>query len=124
VAQAKIDGSELSLMDYESAHSTLLKVLLGEKLLPGVGPKVADCVLLYSCGKNEAVPIDVWIARELAESYPAMLPKSIRTKLSPEKKARLTKAEYSRVSSSVRAYFGQYAGYAQQYLFMMARDRG
>lgn len=124
VAQARIDGGELSLMDYESAHRALMNVLLGEKLLPGVGPKVADCVLLYSCGKNEAFPIDVWIARELAESYPRLIPKTIRRKFSPEKKARLTRAEYSTVSSSVRAYFGQYAGYAQQYLFMMARDRG
>ncbi len=122
VAQQKVDPGELSMMDYGRAHESLSKVLAGEKVLPGVGPKVADCVLLYSCGKDEAFPIDVWIARALARSYPGLLGKSARIRLASKGKTRLARNEYLRISAAARAYFGRYAGYAQQYLFMMARD--
>ena len=122
VEEGRVDFSELSLLDYEEARRTLVKDLLGEKLLPGVGPKVADCVLLYSYDKDEAFPIDVWIAREIVKSYPTLLDPSLRMKLAPERKAKIGRGDYDRISSEVRSYFGPYAGYAQQYLFMMARS--
>jgi N-glycosylase/DNA lyase len=122
VEEGTVDFSELSLLDYEEARGTLVKGLLGEKLLPGVGPKVADCVLLYSFDKDEAFPIDVWIAREVVRSYPTLLDSSLRTKLAPEKRVKIGRRDYDRISSAVRSYFGPYAGYAQQYLFMMARS--
>ena len=38
--------------------------------IKGVGPKVADCVLLFSCQKYECVPMDVWMKRAVAEYFP------------------------------------------------------
>ncbi len=121
VDEGKVDFSEVSLQDYQEARRTLLKELFGEKLLLGVGPKVADCVLLYSFGKDEAFPIDVWVARELAKSYPKLLTPELRRKLAPKHAAKLARGDYDRLSSSARTFFGRYAGYAQQYLFMLAR---
>lgn len=121
VGSGRIDFGELSLLDYEAARELLLRRLSGEKVLLGVGPKVADCVLLFSCGKDEAFPIDVWIARSLARFYPRLLDPKLRKKLGVTK-ARLTSGEYARISAAARKHFGMYAGYAQQYLFMMARS--
>jgi N-glycosylase/DNA lyase len=123
VVQGKIDGGEISLMSYEEAQRALLKIIFGEKVLLGVGPKVADCVLLYSCGKNEAFPIDVWIARELTRSYPDFFSAHLLKKLSRNAKVKLTGGDYLSISAAARSYFGAYAGYAQQYLFMMAREK-
>ena len=121
VEDGKADFSEVSLQKYEDARRTLLKELLGEKILMGVGPKVADCVLLYSCGKDEAFPIDVWIARAIVKSYPHLLEGNLLKKLESGRKTKLTLRDYSRISEAARGYFGQYAGYAQQYLFMNSR---
>jgi N-glycosylase/DNA lyase len=121
VAEGKVDFG-LASLPYEEARGALLKELFGEKLLLGVGPKVADCVLLYSCGKDEAFPIDVWIARVLSSSYPRLLETSIRSRLAREGKVKLSSQDYARLSKSVRAYFGEFAGYAQQYLYMAARE--
>jgi len=124
VSRGVVDGGEIELMSYEQAHSALLKVLSGEKLLVGVGPKVADCVLLYSCGKDEAFPIDVWVARELTDSYPKLVEPRVLKKLSREQAGKLTRLEYTDLSRAARAYFGPYSGYAQQYLYMLGRGRG
>lgn len=124
VAGGKIDLAGLSELPYEDARKELLRDLLGEKVLLGVGPKVADCFLLYSCGKDEAFPIDVWISRELNRSYPGLIPKKVLRKLETKPKSNLTLSEYDSVSKSMRAYFGEHAGYAQQYLFSVARSRG
>ena len=123
VSGGAVDHDQLSFMEYEAAHSALLRVLRGEKLLLGVGPKVADCVLLYSCGKDEAFPIDVWIARELARSFPGLVSRAIGRKLEAAR-PRLSRGEYAALSAAARARFGRYAGYAQQYLFMLSRERG
>jgi N-glycosylase/DNA lyase len=69
--------------------------------LPGVGEKIANCVLLFAFERLDAVPIDVWISRVLREVYFAG-----RTKLTPRD-----------LRAFVVGYFGSYAGYAQQYLF-------
>ena len=124
VAQGRIDFGKVEALGYEEARSELLRELSGEKLLLGVGPKVADCVLLFSAGKNEAFPIDVWIARALAKSYPRMLGPSMRSRLERDGKVKLTLRDYDRISSAARKRFGEYAGYAQQYLYMAAREAG
>ena len=121
VSHGRIDFTALDRLGYEDARELLLKELQGEKILLGVGPKVADCILLYSCGKDGAFPIDVWIARVLAESYPKLLGRSLRRKYAADKKVKLSPSDYSEISARARAYFGEYAGYAQQYLFMAAR---
>ncbi len=72
---------------------------------PGVGRKIANCVLLFAYGRLEAVPVDVWIAR-------------IATAMRRRKASPLKLEEFS-----VRR-FGPYAGYVQQYLFHHARTTG
>ena len=123
VAGGRVDFAAVASLPYEEARSELLKELSGEKLLPGVGPKVSDCVLLYSCGKDEAFPIDVWIARVLARSYPTMLGPTMKSRLARDGKLKLSPGDYDRISASARKRFGSYAGYAQQYLYMAAREQ-
>ena len=122
VSEGRVDFAGVASMEYESARKELLKDLFGEKVLLGVGPKVADCVLLYSCGKDEAFPIDVWIARVLAKSYPRLLEPAVRARLARDGKLRLSQKDYDGISKKARGRFGRYAGYAQQYLFMAARE--
>ena len=74
--------------------------------LPGVGEKVADCVLLFGAGKLEAFPVDVWILKTMARRYG----------LEDWKPAQL--AQFG------RAHFGAYAGLAQQFLFAWERQVG
>jgi N-glycosylase/DNA lyase len=122
VSDGKVDFATVASLEYEQARKELLRDLFGEKLLLGVGPKVADCVLLYSCGKDEAFPIDVWIARALAKSYPRMLETALRSRLARDGKLKLSPRDYDRISNSARKRFGAYSGYAQQYLYVSARD--
>jgi N-glycosylase/DNA lyase len=69
--------------------------------LPGVGEKIANCVLLFAYDRLDAVPVDVWIARALNEVY---FPGRAKVPL-------------RELKSFAANYFGSYAGYAQQYLF-------
>ena len=71
--------------------------------LPGVGEKVADCVLLFGAGRLEAFPVDTWILKTLARRYG----------LEEWKPAPL--AQFGRV------HFGPLAGLAQQFLFAWER---
>ena len=68
---------------------------------PGVGDKIANCVLLFAYARLEVMPIDVWIARVLSEKY---FPNA--GKIRP-----------AQLAGFCQQYFGPYAGYAQQYLF-------
>lgn len=68
---------------------------------PGVGDKIANCVLLFAFGRLEVMPIDVWIARVLREKY------------FPEKRT----IRPAQLADFCQQHFGPYAGYAQQYLF-------
>jgi N-glycosylase/DNA lyase len=73
--------------------------------LPGVGGKVANCVMLFGYERLGAFPIDVWIGRVLKERY----------------FARKRKPTERRLRDFARGYFGDHGGYAQQYLFHHAR---
>ena len=73
--------------------------------LPGVGPKIANCVMLFAYERLRAFPIDVWIERVLTQQY---LPR--RKKMTAQ-----------RLRDFSESYFGQHGGYAQQYLFHHAR---
>lgn len=75
--------------------------------LPGVGPKIANCVLLFAYGFQQAFPVDVWVMKALRELY---FP---RRQPGPERLRRF-----------VATYFGPNAGYAQQYLFHYMRLKG
>jgi len=88
--------------DFNKVRDTLL-------MLPGVGPKVADCILLFSSLKRlEAFPIDVWVRRVMNELY---IGNEDETKV---KKEQIEKIAYEK--------FGTLAGIAQQYLFYWKRE--
>jgi N-glycosylase/DNA lyase len=72
--------------------------------LPGVGNKIANCVLLFAYGFQEAFPVDVWVMKALRQLY---FPKR---RVSPQRLARF-----------IATHFGANAGYAQQYLFHYMR---
>jgi len=105
----------LRKMDYEKAKHELLS-------LPGVGQKVADCVLLFSLDKLEAFPVDVWMKRVILDFYPDYFEDSFIERISG--KSSITSGEYETISSFGRRYFGEYAGYAQEYLFLLSRSQG
>ncbi len=67
VADGAIDPQKLKLMDYEQAKKKLMEI-------KGVGPKVADCVLLFGMYRTEAFPVDVWIKRVMKSFFPDGLP--------------------------------------------------
>ena len=108
----EFDLEALRMADYEDAKHELLR-------LPGVGQKVADCVLLFSLDKLEAFPVDIWMKRVILESYSHRFEKSFIKKIS--KRSSITTREYEEISSFGREYFGEYAGYAQEYLFHYKR---
>jgi N-glycosylase/DNA lyase len=89
------------------AWSALPDADLREKLcaLPGVGAKVANCVMLFAYERLRAFPIDVWIERVLKQRY------------FPRKR----KITELRLREFSERYFGEHGGYAQQYLFHHAR---
>lgn len=102
----------LRRMDYKRAKQELLTLL-------GVGNKVADCILLFSLDKLEAFPIDVWIKRIILEFYSRFFSSEFMGKVS--EKTSLTTSEYSKISAFGGKYFGDYAGYAQEYLYHWRR---
>jgi N-glycosylase/DNA lyase len=73
--------------------------------LPGVGPKIANCVMLFAYERLRAFPIDVWIERVLRQHY----------------FSRRKKMTARRLREFSETYFGEHGGYAQQYLFHHAR---
>ncbi len=85
----------------------------------GVGPKVADCVLLFSLGKTEAFPVDRWVERVIMNHYVQQLPPELAQRLS--RRDGLTNSDYSKLNEFGRRYFGKYAGYAQEYLYHYER---
>ncbi|HQJ87972.1 MAG TPA: DNA glycosylase [Methanoregulaceae archaeon] len=103
-AEYIIDHSDwetaIGAMDYHAAHARLTEI-------PGVGPKVADCVLLFGFNKYEAFPVDVHIRKIVGEAYFQGEGRSCQ----PIERQNCCTREFG------RTYFGAYAGYASQYLF-------
>lgn len=97
IAEGRFDMQSPYSLDYPEAKKRLMS-------LKGVGPKVADCILLFSYGKKDAFPRDVWIKRVLQELY-GFVPKS------DEDLLRFSQER-----------FGRFGGVAQQYLFHYARQ--
>ena len=83
--------------------------ILREKLLeiPGVGPKVADCVMLFSLKRYEVFPIDVWVRRVMSELYFEPSQKDVPVK---------------QIQDLANTKYGNLAGIAQQYLFYWRRE--
>tara|TARA_A100001037_G_C15110825_1_gene618866 strand:+ start:250 stop:1089 length:840 start_codon:yes stop_codon:yes gene_type:complete len=94
VSKGELNLQELLALPYGDAKTQLMK-------LRGVGPKIADCALVFSLDKLEAFPIDVWVKRALCDWYfPNQTPPSNQ-----------------QLQIWANEYFGEYAGYSQQYLF-------
>lgn len=100
VALGEVKLESLRHLPYQEAKEVLTS-------LPGVGDKVADCVLLFSLDKLEAFPIDRWVLRAMEEWY-----------------LDGAKLSYRDIRAWALARWGGYAGYAQQYLFHAMRSRG
>lgn len=101
ILRGEVNLARMHDLNCEQARAELLK-------LPGVGRKIADCVLLFAYGFPEAFPVDVWVAKALQELY---FPKR--------------KVDMKRLLRFSSTHFGPHAGYAQQYLFhyMRLKDR-
>ncbi|HHW49753.1 MAG TPA: 8-oxoguanine DNA glycosylase [Clostridiaceae bacterium] len=97
VRDKAVDLNALSGMSADDARKELAK-------LPGVGNKVADCVLLYSGTKYDVFPTDVWVKRVMEELYFKR------------------EATFKEIQDFARKYFGELSGFAQQYLFYYARE--
>ncbi len=90
--------AEIANISYPQAKERLL-------LLPGVGEKIADCVLLFGAGKYEAFPVDVWITKCMNRLY------------------RINGRNPRQIAHFGRTRFGPYAGLAQQFLFAGEKNR-
>jgi N-glycosylase/DNA lyase len=99
VATCELDLRTLHSCSVEEARARLMQ-------LPGVGPKIANCVLLFAYGFQQAFPVDVWVMKALRQLY---FPKR---RPSPR-----------RLERFVATHFGPNAGYAQQYLFHYMRSK-
>ena len=95
-----MDLRALGKLEYRDVKKELMA-------LPGVGEKIADCVLLYSLDFTEAFPVDTWVKKAMRTGYHG------GEKLSDRK-----------IREFVQGYFGRYAGYAQQYLYHYVRNQG
>ena len=93
-------------MDYGAAKRELMK-------FPGIGEKIADCVLLFSFNRGQAFPIDIWISRIMHELYGKDMERRFKTSKN--------RFSYSQMQEFAREKWGDYAGYAQQFLYMYAR---
>ncbi len=99
LSSGEVDMTSLKDMPYHDAKKELMKI-------KGIGPKVADCILLFSLGKSEAFPVDVWVQRTMRTLY-----------LGEE-------ATNKEIELRANELFGRYAGFIQQYLFYYARENG
>lgn len=99
VSEGRLDLESLRAMSCAEARERLME-------LPGVGRKIADCVLLFAYGFQEAFPVDVWVLKALQQLY---FPKR--------------RASAKRLAKFTATYFGPYSGYAQQYLFHYMRTQ-
>jgi len=102
----KIDFEYLKKSNYQEAKKEIC-------LIPGVGNKVADCVLLFSLNKLEAFPLDRWIIRILEKYYSDKFQLETKT---------ITEKQYDIIHEKILNHFGPFAGYAQQFLFKMERE--
>ena len=89
VLYGDIDLNALKALPIDNARKTLMRV-------KGIGPKVADCALLFGWHRLDCFPMDVWMKRAMAEFFP----------------------------QQGKEIFGEYAGVAQQYIFHFARTSG
>lgn len=98
VADGTITEEKLRKMDTQQARDCLMQV-------KGIGPKVADCILLFSLGRREVFPTDVWIKKVMSHFY-----------FNGEE------TTLKEIQKKAHHLYGENGGYAQQYLFHYARS--
>ena len=102
ILEKKVDLEKISKMENtQDMRNELLK-------LDGVGPKVADCILLFSLKRLDVFPIDVWVRRVMNDLY-----------IHSEIEEKVNKTELQKLAEEK---FGSLAGMAQQYLFYWKRE--
>ena len=106
VTLKKVNFEYLKNSDYNETKRNL-------RLIPGVGNKVADCIMLFSLNKLDAFPLDTWMIKILEKYYSNEF--QIKTKT-------ITEKQYELLHKKIVDYFGPYCGYAQQFLFKMERE--
>jgi N-glycosylase/DNA lyase len=97
ITSGLFDPARVKDLPVDVARAELVK-------LPGVGRKIADCVLLFAYGCQSAFPVDVWVMKALRQLY------------FPRRRVTLR-----RLHHFAATHFGPRAGYAQQYLFHYMR---
>ncbi len=102
IADGTLDLEAISALDDAALEAALCT-------LPGVGPKIANCVMLFAYERLGAFPVDVWIERALRELYFADAPDELSSK---------------QLVAFAHQHFGPYRGYAQQWIFHHARTSG
>ena len=106
IVQEQINFEYLKKCSYQEAKKEICQI-------PGVGNKVADCILLFSLNKLESFPLDRWMIRILEKYYSDEF--QLETKS-------ITQKQYEILHGKIVNHFGPYAGYAQQFLFKMERE--
>jgi N-glycosylase/DNA lyase len=114
VAEGALDLEALRQASYDEALQALRRV-------PGVGRKVADCILLFSLDKPEAFPVDVWVWRVMRELYGEQLA-HLHPHGPPVGGAGPSDRTYRGIQAFAWQRWGRCAGYAQQYLFTARRS--
>ena len=99
VVSGQVDLEKLRTLEDGELRRALLA-------LPGIGEKVVECVMLFAYGRGSAFPVDVWIGRVMREWY-----------------FRRRKASDKKIREFARKHFGPRCGWAQQYLYCLARWR-
>lgn len=99
ILRGEVNLEAIRNLDVTHARAELMR-------FPGVGRKIADCVLLFAYGFQEAFPVDVWVLKAIRQLYfPRRRPNA------------------KKIVKFTETYFGPNAGYAQQYLFHYMRTR-
>jgi N-glycosylase/DNA lyase len=122
IVSNNIDFKDLKRAKYSASKEELMKIY-------GVGNKISDCILLFSLEKTEAFPIDIWITRAIYLYYQSILTGSKEQRKYREQQMSkideklVYRYKYEVLSDVMRRYFGEYAGYAQQYLYYYIRHK-
>lgn len=95
----KYDLEKIKSMSDDKCHKALQE-------FAGIGAKVSDCIMLFSMKKHSAFPVDVWVKRAMIHFYNA------------------NDVSLNKIRRFARERFGELSGFAQQYLFYYAREKG
>lgn len=95
--EGELNEKRLRGLEYEAVMGELMKV-------HGIGEKVANCIALFGLSKRNAFPVDVWIKRIMEEMYIGH------------------EADKKEIARLAEGLFGEYGGYAQQYLFYYGKE--